>query len=41
VRLAPGLTAVQHEMVRIAATELAGFLDRQLELTITGGGGRV
>lgn len=36
VALAPGLSPEQHEAVRTAAAELAQFLDRQLELTITG-----
>ena len=41
VRLAPGLSAAQHEAVCTAAAELAEFLDRRLDLTITtGGGGR-
>ena len=34
VTLAPGLSPAQHEAVRIAATELAEFLDRRLDLTI-------
>jgi hypothetical protein len=36
VTLAPGLPPAQYEAVRTAAAELAGFLDRRLELTITG-----
>jgi hypothetical protein len=40
VAVAPGLSPEQHEAVRAAAADLAEFLDRQLELTITGGGGR-
>ena len=40
VNLAPGLSPAQHEAVRTAAEELARFLDRRLELTITSGGGR-
>jgi Winged helix DNA-binding domain len=40
VAVAPGLSPEQHQAVRTAAAELAGFLDRELELTITGGGGR-
>jgi hypothetical protein len=36
VALAPGLTREAHEKVRIAATDLARFLERRLELTITG-----
>jgi DNA glycosylase AlkZ-like len=34
VTLPPGLSPVQHDAVRIAATELAEFLDRRLDLTI-------
>jgi hypothetical protein len=40
VTLAPGLSPAQHEAVRTAAEELARFLERRLELTITGAGGR-
>jgi hypothetical protein len=36
VALAPGLSPAQHEAVRTAAAELAAFLDRRLDLTITG-----
>jgi hypothetical protein len=39
VAVAPGLSPEQHQAVRTAAAELAGFLHRQLELTITGEGG--
>jgi hypothetical protein len=36
VALAPGLSSADHEAVRLAAGDLARFLDRRLELTITG-----
>jgi hypothetical protein len=36
VALAPGLSSADHEAVRTAADDLARFLDRRLELTITG-----
>ena len=36
VALAPGLWSAEHEAVRIAAKDLARFLERRLELTITG-----
>jgi hypothetical protein len=36
VAMAPGLTAAEHETVAEAAAALAAFLDRELDLTITG-----
>ena len=36
VALAAGLPAGEHEAVRAAAAEIAEFLDRKLDLAITG-----
>jgi hypothetical protein len=36
VTLAPGLPVAEHGTVRTAAAELAEFLGRRLELTISG-----
>jgi hypothetical protein len=36
VALAPAVSSAEHEAVRIAAEDLARFLERRLELTITG-----